>query len=191
MTTHTSLSQSFILRLRSSLLCSQMMLGRLSLVMASVVAVGVGAVAQAAPHQTQAPVALAPISIAQQQPNFPAPGRYLFGQAPEAEQLGHGYMVLDTTGEQPYGVLYFPGSSFDCFYGQVQGGELAMTIISAYSQETYPYSIALATNTTVAAGSVSSGLEPLRLEGFYSLDGPSENDLRMLGMCEQVVSDEL
>lgn len=186
MIAYTPSSQSFTALLRSWLLRSSMVLGRCSLVAASLVAVSLGAVAQAspAPHQTQAP-----ISLAQHRPSFPTPGRYLFGQAPEADQLGHGYMVLDTTGERPYGVLYFPGSSFDCFHGQVQGGALAMTIISAYSQEVYPYSIALAANTTVASGHLASGLAPISLEGFYTLGGPSDNDLRMLEMCEQVVSE--
>ncbi|NMF86358.1 hypothetical protein [Nodosilinea sp. P-1105] len=123
---------------------------------------------------------------------FPSqgPGQYLYGQAPEPEQVGFGYVVLDSSADGIYGALYFPSSSFDCFHGQVQGNELAMTVIDSYSQEPYAYSIALASDTTVASSGASDALEPLSLKDFYQLDGPSENDLRMLAICRGVVASD-
>lgn len=122
-----------------------------------------------------------------QTPVFPAAGRYLFGQVPQPDQLGQGYMVFENDGEQVFGALYYPSSSFDCFRGTIQAGQLAMTITNSYTQETYPYSIALVSDTSVAAPSPDS-LEPLSLEGFYQIDEVDENDLRMLETCRAVNS---
>jgi hypothetical protein len=121
---------------------------------------------------------------------FPAAGRYLFGEAPEADQIGYGYMVVESNGQSVFGALYYPQSSFDCFHGQVEGAELAMTIINSYSQEAYPYSIALVSNSAIASAHPDS-LEPLSLEGFYAIDQISDNDVRMLEMCGTVVPTEI
>ena len=48
---------------------------------------------------------------------FPEVGRYLFGQVPQRDQLGQGYIILENTGDQIFGALYYPSSSFDCFRG--------------------------------------------------------------------------
>jgi hypothetical protein len=114
----------------------------------------------------------------------------LFGEVSEPDQIGHGYMVLESNGETVYGALYYPHSSFDCFYGEVEGAELAMTIINSYTQEIYPYSIALVSDSAIAATSPGS-LEPLSLEGFYALEQVSDNDIRMLDMCGTVVPTEI
>jgi hypothetical protein len=121
---------------------------------------------------------------------FPAAGRYLFGETPEANQIGYGYMVVESNGQSVFGALYYPQSSFDCFYGQVEGAELAMTIINSYSQEAYPYSIALVSDSAIASSHPDS-LEPLSLEGFYAIDQISDNDVRMLEMCGTVVPTEI
>ncbi|MBU6228138.1 MAG: hypothetical protein KGQ93_00370 [Cyanobacteria bacterium REEB459] len=114
---------------------------------------------------------------------FPAPGRYLFGQAPQANQLGQGYMVVESTGDRLYGALYFPSSSFDCFQGQIRGNQLALTITDSYNQQTYPYSVAVATDTTVAASQLPNGLTPLSLRGFYPIRQLSSTDITMLETC--------
>jgi hypothetical protein len=136
------------------------------------------------------PVTETAVAIAQA--TFPShgPGQYLYGQAPEPEQVGYGYVVLDSSADGIYGALYFPSSSFDCFHGQVQGNELAMTVIDSYSQESYAYSMALASDTAVASSSSNDSLEPLSLKDFYQLDGPSENDLRMLAICRGVIASD-
>lgn len=176
----TSLNNAGLLRHRRSL-------GWVGLAIAGLVVLGLTLEVQASPPPQPSQIE----ASRAQRPLFPAPGRYLFGQVPEPDQLGHGYMVVDTTEAQTYGVLYFPSSSFDCFQGQIQGSTLAMTVINAYSQEAYPYSIALTSATTVATEHLASDLQPLHLEGFYPLDAPSQNDLRMLNICQGVVFTEL
>ncbi|HEY9763386.1 MAG TPA: hypothetical protein V6D07_12725 [Trichocoleus sp.] len=119
-------------------------------------------------------------------PMFPADGIYVYGQAPVAEQLGTGYVVFETVDQQLVGALYLPQSSFDCFQGQLEGNALAMTITNSYTQETYPYEIALASDSAIASS--ANGIPaPLSLEGFHQLATPSENDLRMLETCKAVL----
>jgi len=116
-------------------------------------------------------------------PSFPSPGRYLFGQVPTPNQIGQGYMVLESTGKEIYGAVYFPSSSFDCFQGKLQGNQLAMTIVDSYTQETYPYNVALVANTEIAAANLPQGLSPVNLRGFHPIQELSSNDLNMLEIC--------
>jgi hypothetical protein len=122
-------------------------------------------------------------------PTFPEAGRYLFGQVPQRDELGHGYIILESTGEQVFGALYYPSSSFDCFQGQIQAGQLAMTITNSYTQETYPYSIALVSDSTVASAATDT-LHPLNLQGFHQIDAINDNDLRLLETCRAAVNPE-
>lgn len=134
--------------------------------------------------QAQSPSVAAP-ALAQQAPRpFPAPGQYLFGQASQPDQLGHGYIVLESNGQDIYGALYFPGSSFDCFQGRVENNALAMTITDSYSQEIYPYAIALVPQSAIATEQMGHTTVPLNLDGFHALDHLTENDLRMLNTCK-------
>jgi hypothetical protein len=126
--------------------------------------------------------AIAQTSPAAPAQTLPADGVYLYGQTPEPEQVGAGYMVFETVNQQLVGALYMPNSSFDCFQGRLEGSELAMTITNSYTQESYPYAVALATNDAIAAaGDVPA---PLSLEGFHQIDQLSENDLRILAVCK-------
>lgn len=128
---------------------------------------------------------LPPAAIAQTAPAtsaLPADGVYLYGQTPEPEQLGAGYMVFEAVDQQLVGALYMPNSSFDCFQGRLEGSELAMTITNSYTQESYPYAVALATNDAIAAAGEAPA--PLSLEGFHRLAELSENDLRILAVCK-------
>lgn len=144
-----------------------------------------GAAAQAQTIESQsAPEVLAVAQISTES----AAERYLFGQVPQPDQIGQGYVVLERTGDRVYGALYYPSSSFDCFEGQVQGDEVAMTVINSYdSADTYPYSLAMAEGPAVAASDASGELVPFGLEGFHAIGNLSENDHRMLDVCRGVV----
>jgi hypothetical protein len=147
------------------------------------VAAALAALGTAAPAQANESLAVAQSA----RPGQPAVERYLFGQAPQPDQIGQGYVVMERTGDRVYGALYFPSSSFDCFHGQVQGTEMAMTIINSYDQETYPYSIALADGPIVATGATAGELLPFQLDGFHAIDSLSDNDHRMLDMCRSAL----
>ena len=92
-------------------------------------------------------------------------------------------MVLESTGSRIYGAVYFPSSSFDCFQGQIQGNQLAMTIVDSYSQEAYPYNVALVTDTAIAATDLPQGLSPVNLTGFHAIPTITDQDLAMLEVC--------
>lgn len=155
-------------------------------VLGAVTAAALGTAAQAQTVDNQAsPEALAVAQTAAE----PEGERYLFGQVPQPDQIGQGYVVLERTGDRVYGALYYPSSSFDCFEGQVQGTEIAMTVINSYDQaDTYPYSLAMVEDSAVASSDASGELVPFGLDGFHAIGDLSENDHRMLEMCSGVVS---
>ncbi|MGB5973439.1 MAG: hypothetical protein WBG38_08970, partial [Nodosilinea sp.] len=121
---------------------------------------------------------------------LPETSRHLFGQVSQPAQIGQGYVVLERTGDRVYGALYYPSSSFDCFYGQLEGAEMAMTIVNSYDQETYPYALALANGPAVAAIEGAGELSPFSLSGFFAIDNISDNDHRMLDVCRSAVVTE-
>ena len=136
------------------------------------------------------PAVVSTSTLAQSVPSLLAPGQYLFGQSAQPDQIGSGYIVMESNGQDLYGALYFPGSSFDCFWGRVQGNALAMTIIDSYSQEAYPHSIALEPRGAIATDALRDGLAPLNLSGFHALSTLSDTDLRMLNVCKADLAPE-
>ena len=109
-----------------------------------------------------------------------AEGTYLFGQSAQPNEIGSAYTVFTVQNTQVVGAFYQPRSSFDCFSGQVQSGQLALNITDSYSQETYPYNVALTLDTTLVAG---GGAPAYRLEGFHRIDTLSEVDREILTIC--------
>ncbi|MGG6241190.1 hypothetical protein ACQ4N7_21410 [Nodosilinea sp. AN01ver1] len=145
-----------------------------------------------APVQAQSATqsVLPEVAVAQTAAALPEAGRYLFGQVPQPDQIGQGYVVLERTGDRVYGALYYPSSSFDCFYGEVEGTELAMTIINSYDQQAYPYSLALADGPAVATTDATGDMAPFGLDGFFAIDTVSDNDHRMLDTCRAAVASQ-
>lgn len=168
-------------------------LGLLALIVASFIPFAQQTTAQATqPNPMAAPlpatvaVAASP-TLAQTPAEFPADGTYLLGQSENPDQLGAAYMVFEANNGHLTGAIYMPSSSFDCFQAEVQGNELAMTIMNSYTEEQYPYAIALASDSAIA--DINGAATPFELEGFYQLNGPSDNDLRMLETCKAVYAD--
>lgn len=113
-------------------------------------------------------------------------GVYLYGQSPQPNQLGQGYIVFQKRQNQVMGALYMPSSEFSCFQGNIESsGELAMTVtapgegglenvatantipkLDADQPMTYAYSVAL--------------------QDYHKLNTVSDNDRQILQMCNQV-----
>ena len=56
-------------------------------------------------------------------------GIYLYGQSPQPNQLGQGYVLFQRQQGKVTGALYMPQSEFSCFEGTLdKSGELAMTV---------------------------------------------------------------
>jgi len=109
-------------------------------------------------------------------------GVYLYGESPQANQIGAGYMVFNIHQSQIVGALYMPYSSFDCFHGQFQHNQLAMTVVDTYEHTSYPFAVALQPDTSVA--STNGAIAPLGLEGFHRIATVSDNDRRILATCQ-------
>jgi hypothetical protein len=109
-------------------------------------------------------------------------GTYVFGQSPEADQVGSTYLVFEVSNEQIVGAFYMPSSSFDCFYGEPQVEYLALTVVNSDDRSEYTYNVELQRDTNVATVS-NSAIAPLRLTGYHQLDTVGPNDYRILAAC--------
>ena len=109
-------------------------------------------------------------------------GVYLQGESSQPQQIGRSYAIFEVRQERVVGAFYQPSSSFDCFYGTSGGERLALNVVDSYSQQSFPYTIAVDhTNLVVATGSVSA--QP-RLDGFYPIDEISQSDREILASCQ-------
>ncbi|MBF2034343.1 MAG: hypothetical protein IGR92_02415 [Leptolyngbyaceae cyanobacterium T60_A2020_046] len=110
-----------------------------------------------------------------------ADGRYLYGESATPNQIGATYLVMEVNQGQVVGAIYMPNSSFDCFYGQLAGRDLDITIVNSYDQTAQPYQIAL-TQSGLIAGQNGATL-PSAPEGMTALETLSTQDLAMLATC--------
>jgi hypothetical protein len=112
-----------------------------------------------------------------------ADGVYLYGQAPERDQLNSAYLVFEVTQGQIIGAFYMPRSSFDCVYGNMQADQLALNVVDSYSREAHPYAVALQSTGAVADAGDGSA-PPVTLEGMHRIDNINSNDQRILSTCK-------
>lgn len=113
-------------------------------------------------------------------PQVLADGIYLFGQSEQPDQPGAAYLVFQVEQQQAVGAFYMPSSSFDCFSGQVRPNRLDLSVVSSYEQTVHPYSVAIETPVTLAAGPAAS---EFTLVGFHSLQ-PDAQDYEILSTCQ-------
>ena len=116
-------------------------------------------------------------------------GVYLFGQAPEPDQIGAAYLVFEVNDDQVVGAFYMPYSSFDCFSGQMQAEQLALTVINSYEQTAHPYTVALSENASVAT--TGNAIAPVGLEGYHQIQQVSESDQRILATCQADLQEQI
>lgn len=121
-------------------------------------------------------------SVEAELPHLMEDGVYFFGQVPQPHQVGASYMVFEAQDEQLIGAIFMENSSFDCFEGQLDGGQLSLQITNSYTREAYPYAIALATVEEPVA-SADAPPTALQLEGFYDLGTAGGQQLAILETC--------
>lgn len=92
-------------------------------------------------------------------------GLYLYGNAPQPNQLAHDYVVFERHNGQVVGAFYSPRSEFTCFSGELQGTQLDVEALVPEETETHEIRAQLA--------------------NLYPLQQVSANDQRMLTMCKQ------
>ncbi|BAZ53766.1 hypothetical protein NIES4103_64490 [Nostoc sp. NIES-4103] len=117
-------------------------------------------------------------------------GIYLYGQSPQPNQLGQGYVLFQRQQGKIMGALYMPQSEFSCFEGTIdKSGELAMTVMGSPDES--------ASNEVATANRLPdfSGDEPatyaysVALQDYHQLNTISANDRRILQMCTQSADD--
>lgn len=113
-----------------------------------------------------------------------ADGVYLFGQSPQPEKDGYGYIVMSKRQGTVSGALYMPNSEFSCFQGQFDdSGELAM-IVNGYPGEISPTQVASRGNLPVLPQD-----EPIKygysvaLQNYYKLPSLTSTARRVLQAC--------
>lgn len=112
-------------------------------------------------------------------------GVYLYGQSPQPNQLGQGYIVFQKRQNQVMGALYMPSSEFSCFQGNVDSrGELAMTVTAPGEGG----SESVATASTIPkldADQPMTYAYSVALQDYHKLNTVSEGDRQILQMCNQ------
>lgn len=108
-------------------------------------------------------------------------GTYLYGQSTKADQLGSAYLVFQVRNRQVVGAAYMPGSSFDCFHGEMKVDQLALTVVDSYQQSRHPFSVALKREAIATTGRSTSTTQ---LQGYHPIRSISKNDARMLTVCQ-------
>lgn len=111
-----------------------------------------------------------------------ADGTYLYGQSPQAEEIGKEYLVFQVRDGQVMGAVYYPRSEFACFSGQIDATQLSLSVIDPYEQVASPYAIALESESQTASNSQIP--VSLQLQGFHPIETLSDNDLRLLAACQ-------
>ena len=95
-------------------------------------------------------------------------GTYLYGEAPQPEQVGKGYVVFVHQSGKVMGAFYYPFSEFDCF-----SGSLNRTLLEVKS---------------IGADDSAAVKVVVQLAGMHPIKPLSTNDQRMLSVCKQVTT---
>ncbi|MBD2386992.1 hypothetical protein [Cylindrospermum sp. FACHB-282] len=114
-------------------------------------------------------------------------GTYLYGQSPEPNQLGQGYIVFEKQQSRVMGALYTPNSEFSCFQGTIsQSGDLAMTVTSSPG-EGGPTQVSTSSKIPKVSDDESfTYAYSVELQDYNQLNSLSANDRRILQMCNQI-----
>ncbi|MBN3958342.1 hypothetical protein [Nostoc sp. NMS8] len=115
-------------------------------------------------------------------------GIYLYGQSPNPNQLGQGYIIFQKQQAKVTGALYMPQSEFNCFQGTINpSGELAMTVNTSSNEANSNQSNQVATNSRLPKindDESNSYAYSLALQDFYRLNSITASDRRTLQMCK-------
>ncbi|WP_392532504.1 hypothetical protein [Nostoc sp. C117] len=121
--------------------------------------------------------------------NFPTKdGIYLYGQSPEANQIGQAYIIFQKRRDKVTGALYMPQSEFNCFQGTLdQSGELAMTVTASSNEASSDESNQVAASNRLpklGEDEPYTYAYSVELQDFHPLNSISASDRRILQMCK-------
>jgi len=111
-----------------------------------------------------------------------ADGVYAFSESQVAEQIGATNIVFEVTDGELVGGFYQPHSSFDCFYGEIAGNQMLLTVVDSYQKTEYPFTLAINNQEQIAAQDAAlNGLAP---SGFHRLPALNEMGQAVLQTCQ-------
>lgn len=110
-------------------------------------------------------------------------GVHLYGESVNPNEIGKSYAILNVEAGEITGAFYQPHSSFDCFRGKTEEGELVLSVTDSYTGETFSYSIAIE-NTSLLASLGDIPTSQPGLEGFHRIEEISDRDRELLQTCQ-------
>jgi hypothetical protein len=121
-------------------------------------------------------------------------GVYLYGRAPQPQQIGQEYMVFELHQGRVIGAFYLPYSEFSCFSGKINSGELALMVANAPDAGEDP----VAQPQQIAAASDKPRIEEeftaisypyaVALQEYYQISEVSTSDRQILQTCQNQYS---
>ncbi|MEB3308774.1 MAG: hypothetical protein VKJ02_00915 [Snowella sp.] len=122
------------------------------------------------------------VALAQLPKTFPfKDGTYLYGQSPQAEQIGQEYLVFKVESGNVRGAFYLPRSEYSCFSGELTANRLNLLVRDPYDNTVSPYAIALSPSDPIASNTPNVGT--INLDGYHAIQHLSANDHRILNDC--------
>lgn len=142
----------------------------------------------------------ATLSTASTRESSLADGTYLYGQSPEPNQIGKEYIVFQAHDGKLVGALYLPQSEFSCFQGSIKSKQMDLRVVNPYDQTALAHRIENQQHTSVVAVGSQLPLDQtyeslsypytVRLDDYQPVGQLSENDLRILNICQTNYSPE-
>lgn len=119
-------------------------------------------------------------------------GVYLYGRAPQPQQIGQEYMVFELHQGKVIGAFYLPYSEFSCFSGNIKSGELALMVANAPdpgegdSTQQNPRQIATASGKPQIGEEFNAIAYPhaVALQEYYQLPEVTNSDHQILQTCQ-------
>jgi len=95
-------------------------------------------------------------------------GTYLYGEAPQPDQVGKGYVMFAHRNGEVTGAFYYPLSEFDCFTGAMKNNTLEVK--------------------SVGLGDSEPVMVKVKLSTLHLIPTVSANDRRILSSCEEAMA---
>jgi hypothetical protein len=113
-------------------------------------------------------------------------GVYLYGQSPQPNQIGQGYVVFQKRQGRIVGALYMPRSEFSCFQGTLdKSGELAMTVTATPDAGISPDVATASRIPRFSADEPVNYAHSVALQDYHQINSISSDDHRILQMCSR------
>jgi hypothetical protein len=114
-------------------------------------------------------------------------GVYVYGQLPQQDKIGYGYIVMEKRQGKTIGALYLPHSDLSCFKGSLEeSGELAMTVKGYPGESSSPQVASRGGLPNLRDDEPVSYAYSVSLKDYHHLKSVTPMARNALKMCKQV-----